>query len=157
MSKPIVPCLWFDANAEEAVNYYVSIFKDSGVLHIDRYSDAGPNHDATVVVVDFEINGQPFQAFNGGPMFTFSEAISFVVKCANQAEVDYYWDILTKEGEESQCGWLKDKYGVSWQIVPTVLNELLRDPDREKAGKVMRRFMQMQKLDVAELQAAYDS
>lgn len=157
MSKPIIPCLWFDANAEEAVNDYVSIFKDSKVLHIDRYRDAGPNHDATVVVIDFEINGQPFQAFNGGPMFTFSEAISFVVECATQADVDSYWDTLTKEGEKSQCGWLKDKYGVSWQIVPTVLNELLRDPDREKAGKVMRRFLQMQKLDVAELQAAYDS
>ena len=157
MSKSIVPCLWFDANAEEAVNYYVSIFKDSKVRHIDRYSDAGPNHDATVVVVDFEINGQPFQAFNGGPMFTFSEAISFVVECANQAEVDDYWDTLTKEGEESQCGWLKDKYGVSWQIVPRVLNELLRDADREKAGKVMRRFLQMRKLDIAELQSAYNS
>ena len=157
MSKSIVPCLWFDANAEEAVNYYVSIFKDAEVLHIDRYSDAGPNHDATVVVVDFEINGQPFQAFNGGPMFTFSEAISFVVECADQAEVDYYWDALTKEGEESQCGWLKDKYGVSWQIVPRALNELLRDADREKAGKVMRRFLQMRKLDIAELQSAYNS
>jgi predicted 3-demethylubiquinone-9 3-methyltransferase (glyoxalase superfamily) len=157
MSKPIVPCLWFDANAEEAVNYYVSIFKDSKILHVDRYSDAGPNNDATVVVIDFEINGQRFQAFNGGPMFTFSEAISFVVECADQAEVDYYWNTFTKEGEESQCGWLKDKYGVSWQIVPTRLEELLRDPDQKRAGQVMRRMLQMKKLDIAELQAAYES
>lgn len=156
MSKPIAPCLWFDANAEEAVNYYVSIFKDSKVLHVDRYSDVGPDPDAPVVFIEFQINGQPFQAINGGPEFTFSEAISFSVECADQAEVDYYWNTLTKEGEESQCGWLKDKYGVSWQIVPTRLEELLRDPDREKAGKVMRRMLQMQKLDVAELQTAYD-
>lgn len=156
MSKPIAPCLWFDANAEEAVNYYVSIFKDSKVLHVDRYSDVGPDPDAPVVFIEFQINGQPFQAINGGPEFTFSEAISFSVECADQAEVDYYWNALTKEGEESQCGWLKDKYGVSWQIVPTRLEELLRDPDREKAGKVMRRMLQMKKLDVAELQAAYD-
>jgi predicted 3-demethylubiquinone-9 3-methyltransferase (glyoxalase superfamily) len=157
MSKPIVPCLWFDANAEEAVNYYVSVFKNSKVVHIDRFSEFGPNHDMTVVVIDFELDGRPFQAFNGGPMFRFSEAISFVVECVDQAEVDYYWDTFTKEGEASQCGWLKDKYGVSWQIVPTGLSALLRDPDRAKAGKVMRRLLEMQKIDVAELQAACDS
>ncbi len=157
MNKPVYPCLWFDSNAEEAVNYYLSIFKNSKILHTDRFSEAGPNHDATVVVIDFEINGQPFQAFNGGPMFSFSEAVSFVVECADQAEVDYYWETFTREGEASQCGWLKDKYGVSWQIVPTVLSELLRDPDREKSGKVMRSLMEMQKLDIAELRAAYDS
>lgn len=157
MSKPITPCLWFDANAEEAVDYYVSVFKDSRVLHVDRFTDSGPNHDATVVVIDFELTGRPFQAFNGGPMFTFSEAISFVVECADQTEVDYYWNTLTAEGQESQCGWLKDKYGISWQIVPAALGELLRDPDRAKAGKVMRRLLEMQKLDIAELQAAYAS
>lgn len=157
MTNPIVPCLWFDNQAEEAANYYVSIFKDGKILTVDHYADSGPNYDQTVTVVDFEINGQRFQAFNGGPLFKFSEAISFVVECANQADVDYYWNALTKEGEESQCGWLKDKYGVSWQIVPTVLNDLLRDPDKAKAGKVMRRMLQMRKLDIAELQAAYDS
>lgn len=157
MNKPVYPCLWFDSNAEEAVTYYLSVFKNSKLLHTDRFSEAGPNHDATVTVIDFEINGQPFQAFNGGPMFSFSEAVSFVVECADQAEVDYYWENFTREGEASQCGWLKDKFGVSWQIVPTVLIELLRDPDREKSGKVMRSLMEMQKLDIAELQAAYDS
>lgn len=155
MSKPIAPCLWFNANAEEAVNYYVSIFKDSKVLHVDRYSDVGPDPNAPVIYIEFQINGQSFGAINGGPEFTFSEAISFIVECADQAEVDYYWNTLTKEGEESQCGWLKDKYGVSWQIVPTVLNDLIRDPDRERAGQVMRRMLQMKKLDIAELQAAY--
>lgn len=156
MSKPIAPCLWFNTNAEEAVNYYVSIFKDSKVLHVDRYSDVGPDPNAPVIYIEFQINGQSFGAINGGPEFTFSEAISFIVECADQAEVDYYWNTLTKEGEESQCGWLKDKYGVSWQIVPTVLNDLIRDPDRERAGQVMRRMLQMKKLDIAELQAAYD-
>ncbi len=110
MSKPIAPCLWFNNNAEEAVNYYVSVFKDSKVLHIDRYSDVGPDPDAPVVFIEFQINGQPFQAINGGPMFTFSEAISFCIECADQDELDYYWNTLIDDGgEPSQCGWLKDK------------------------------------------------
>jgi predicted 3-demethylubiquinone-9 3-methyltransferase (glyoxalase superfamily) len=122
-------------------------------LHIDRFSHAGPDADAPVVFIDFLINGQPFQPINGGPEFSFTEAVSFSIPCANQEEVDYYWDTLTKEGEPSQCGWLKDKYGVSWQEVPTVLT--VRDADRVRAGQVMRRMLQMTKIDIAELQAAY--
>jgi predicted 3-demethylubiquinone-9 3-methyltransferase (glyoxalase superfamily) len=155
--NPIAPCLWFVGNAEEAVNYYVSVFKGARVLHVDRYSDVGPDPAAPVVFIEFELNGQPFQAINGGPEFTFfTEAISLSIACADQAEVDYYWNALTEGGEPSQCGWLKDRYGVSWQVVPRRLFELLRDPDREKAGRVMRRMLQMSKIDVAELEAAYD-
>lgn len=157
MTKPIAPCLWFDGNAEEAVEYYVSIFENSRVLHVDRFSDVGPDPDAPVVFIEFQINGQPFQAVNGGPEFSFTEAVSFAIECANQAEVDHYWNTLTQDGgEPSQCGWLKDKYGVSWQVVPRRLNELLRDADRERAGQTMRRMLQMTKLDIAELQVAYD-
>jgi predicted 3-demethylubiquinone-9 3-methyltransferase (glyoxalase superfamily) len=156
MTQPISPCLWFDGNAEDAVNYYVSVFKDSKIVHVDRFSDVGPDPDAPVVFIEFQINGQPFQAINGGPEFSFSEAVSFSIACANQDEVDYYWDTLTQGGEPGPCGWLKDKYGVSWQVVPTALTELLRDADRERAGQVMRRMLQMSKLDVAELEAAYE-
>jgi predicted 3-demethylubiquinone-9 3-methyltransferase (glyoxalase superfamily) len=157
VKQPIAPCLWFDSIAEEAVNYYVSVFPDSRVLHVDRYSDVGPDPEAPVVFIEFQINGQPFQAINDGPLFTFSEAISFSIECEDQQEVDYYWNTLIGDGgEPSECGWLKDKYGVSWQVVPRVLNELLRDADRERGGRVMRRMLQMQKLDIAELQAAYD-
>ena len=156
MTQPIAPCLWFDGNAEEAVNYYVSVFKDSRVLHVDRFSDAGPDPDAPVVFIEFQINGQPFQAINGGPEFTFTEAVSFAIECASQDEVDYYWDTLTEGGEPSQCGWLKDRHGVSWQVVPRVLNDLLRDADRTRAGQVMRRMLQMSKLDIADLRAAYN-
>lgn len=158
MTPPIAPCLWFDSNAEEAANYYVSVFKDSRVLHIDRFSDVGPDPDAPVVFIEFQINGQPFQAINGGPLFTFSEAVSFCIECADQAELDYYWDTLIGDGgEPSACGWLKDKYGVSWQVVPKVLNEMMRSDDRERAGQAMRKMLQMSKLDVAELEAAYDA
>jgi predicted 3-demethylubiquinone-9 3-methyltransferase (glyoxalase superfamily) len=157
MTKPIAPCLWFDGKAEEAVDYYVSVFKDSKVLHVDRFSDAGPDSASSVVFIEFQINGQPFQALDGGPEFKFSEAISFAIECADQEEVDYYWDTLTADGgQPSECGWLKDKYGVSWQVVPTALQDLLRDPDRERAGQVMRKMLQMSKLNIAELQAAYD-
>jgi predicted 3-demethylubiquinone-9 3-methyltransferase (glyoxalase superfamily) len=158
MPQPIAPCLWFDNNAEEAVNYYVSVFKDSKIKHIDRYSDEGPDPEARVVFIEFQINGQPFQAINAeGPMFKFSEAISFCIECADQAELDYYWDTLVGDGgEESECGWLKDKYGVSWQVVPTVLNEMMRSSDRKRGGQAMRKMLTMQKLNVDELQAAYD-
>lgn len=157
MNQPIAPCLWFNQNAEEAVNYYVSLFKDSKVLHVDRYSDTGPDPDAPAVFIEFQINGQPFQAINGGPEFTFSEAISFSIACADQAEVDHYWNTFIEDGgEPSQCGWLKDRYGVSWQIVPTRLMELMRDDDRERAGQAMRRMLQMTKIDIAELEAAYN-
>lgn len=157
MTRPIAPCLWFDSNAEEAVDFYVSVFKESKIVEVGRFTDEGPAPDAPVLWIDFQINGQPFQAINGGPLFTFSEAISFAIECEDQAEVDYYWEALTKGGgEPSECGWLKDRFGVSWQVVPRVLRELLQDPDPERAGQVMRRMLQMQKLDVAELQAAYD-
>jgi predicted 3-demethylubiquinone-9 3-methyltransferase (glyoxalase superfamily) len=125
-------------------------------LDIDRFSDVGPDADAPVVFIKFQINGQPFQALNGGPEFSFTEAVSFSIPCANQEEVDYYWDTLTREGEPSQCGWLKDKYGVRWQVVPTVLTDLLRDADRERAGQVMRPMLQMSKFDVAEVDVPGD-
>jgi predicted 3-demethylubiquinone-9 3-methyltransferase (glyoxalase superfamily) len=155
MTQPIAPCLWFDGNAEEAVQFYVSVFPNSRVTHVDRYSDAGPDPDAPVVYIAFELNNQPFGAINGGPAFHFTEAISFAISCADQAEVDHYWDALIAGGEPMQCGWLKDRYGVSWQVVPQRLFDLLRDPDRERAGRVMRRMLEMVKLDVAELEAAF--
>jgi predicted 3-demethylubiquinone-9 3-methyltransferase (glyoxalase superfamily) len=155
MTRPIAPCLWFNGNAEEALAYYVSIFKDSGILHVDRYNDVGPDPDAPVVFIEFQLNGQPFQAINGSREFGFTDAISLAIPCADQAEVDYYWDALTAGGGEPRaCGWLKDKYGVSWQVVPTALFDLLRDADRERAGRVMRHMLQMSKLDIAELEAA---
>ncbi len=159
MPPPIAPCLWFENNnAEEAVNYYVSVFKDSKVLHVDRYIDVGPDPDAPVVFIEFQINGQPFQAINGGPFFTFSEAISFCIECADQAELDYYWDTLIGDGgAASECGWLKDKYGVSWQVVPKVLNDMMRSADTVRAGQTMRKMLTMQKLNVAELEAAYNA
>ncbi len=158
MPKPIAPCLWFDNKAEEAANYYVSVFKNSQVTNIDRYSDEGPDPAGSTVYVEFEINGQPFAALDGGPLFTFSEAVSFVIEVADQAELDYYWDTLVRDGgEESQCGWLKDKYGVSWQVTPTALNEMMRSVDRKRAGQAMRKMLTMQKLNVAELQAAFDA
>jgi predicted 3-demethylubiquinone-9 3-methyltransferase (glyoxalase superfamily) len=157
MKQPITPCLWFDGNAEEAANYYVSMFKDSKIVHVDRFSEEGPNPDAPVIFVEFEINGQPFQAINGGPEFTFSEAVSFTIACADQEEVDFYWNTFIQDGgEPSQCGWLKDRYGVSWQIIPTRLMELMRDSDSVRASQVMRRMLQMAKLDIAELEAAYN-
>jgi predicted 3-demethylubiquinone-9 3-methyltransferase (glyoxalase superfamily) len=156
MAQPIAPCLWFDNNAEEAVDFYVSVFEDSKVEYVGRFTHEGAAPDAPVMYIDFQINGQPFQAVNGGPLFSFTEAISFAIECADQEEVDYYWNALTANGgEPSECGWLKDKYGVSWQVTPRMLAEALRDPDREAAGRVLRRMLQMQKLDVAELQAAY--
>ena len=157
MVKPIAPCLWFNGNAEEAVDFYVSIFKDSSITHVDRFDEDRPSPDAPVLFIEFEINGQPFQALNGGPQFTFSEAISLSIEVADQKELDYYWDALLEGGEESQCGWLKDKFGVSWQVVPSMLNDLLRDPDQERASQVMRKMMEMVKLDIAPLQAAYDA
>jgi len=156
MSNPIAPCLWFPGNAEEAANYYVSVFKNSRILHIDRFSDVGPDPDAPVVFMEFELNGQPFQAINGGSEFPFTEAVSFSIECENQEEVDHYWNTLVDGGEESQCGWLKDRYGVSWQIVPKQLNEYLRDDDRVRAGQVMRKMLQQQKIVIAELDAAYN-
>jgi predicted 3-demethylubiquinone-9 3-methyltransferase (glyoxalase superfamily) len=153
--KRITPFLWFDNNAEEAMQFYTSIFKDSKVGSVSRYGDAGPGPKGAVMTAAFELDGQEFIALNGGPQFKFTEAISFVINCTSQEEVDYYWQRLTTGGQESQCGWLKDKFGLSWQVVPTILSQLLQDKDREKAGRVMNAMLQMSKIDIAALQRAH--
>jgi len=155
MPQRITPFLWFDDNAEQAANFYVSVFPNSEVTEVSHYGEASPGVAGSVMVVSFRLDGQQFSALNGGPEFTFSEAVSFVIDCESQKEVDYYWDTLTKEGEPSQCGWLKDKYGVSWQVVPRVLMEMLQDEDRERAGRVMQAMLQMGKIDIAKLEEAY--
>jgi predicted 3-demethylubiquinone-9 3-methyltransferase (glyoxalase superfamily) len=154
----ISACLWFDGQAEEAAKFYVSVFPNSEIRAVSRYGEGAPMPAGTALVVDFVIDGVPFQALNGGPQFVFSEAISFVVDAPTQAEIDRYWELLTADGgEPSMCGWLKDKYGLSWQIVPPILGELMSDPDPEKSARVMQAMLQMRKLDIAALQAAYDS
>ena len=153
--EKITPFLWFDTQAEEAANYYVSIFANSRILKIARYGEAGPGHKGTVMTVAFEINGQQFTAINGGPQFTFSEAISFVVSCETQAEIDTLWGKLSAGGKESRCGWLKDRYGLSWQLVPTVLPELLGDKDSARAQRAMQAMLKMGKLDIATLKRAH--
>ena len=154
--QKITPFLWFDNNAEEAVNFYVSIFKNSKVVSIARYGDAGPGPKGSVMTAKFQLNGQEFVALNGGPHFKFTEAVSFVVNCETQREVDEFWEKLSEGGEESRCGWLKDKYGLSWQIVPTILVELLQDKDPEKAKRVMEAMLQMNKIDIKKLKQAYE-
>ncbi|MCU1648967.1 MAG: hypothetical protein JWQ60_116 [Pseudonocardia sp.] len=154
--SPITTCLWFDNQAEEAANYYLGIFKDSTLGSIVRYTEAGPGPAGSVLTVEFELNGQKFVGVNGGPMFTFSEAISFQIRCADQGEVDYYWSRLTEGGEEVQCGWLKDRYGVSWQVVPAALVEMVSDPDPVKAARTTEAMLAMTKLDIAALRRAYD-
>jgi len=152
----IVPCLWMDDRIEEAVNFYVSVFGDARIIKTDGYSDAGPGQKGKVMTVEFEIEGQRFMALNGGPIFKFNEAVSFVVNCKTQAEVDYFWEKLTADGgQESQCAWLKDKYGLSWQIVPEALQRYLADPDRTKANRVMEAMLKMQKIDISALDRAY--
>ena len=148
------PCLWFDTEAEEAAELYTSIFPNSRIVDVARYGSAGPRPEGMVMTVAFELGGQPFLALNGGPDFTFTEAVSFEVECADQAEVDRYWDKLTDGGEEGPCGWLKDRYGLSWQIVPKALTELIADPDREKSQRVMKAMLEMKKIDVAALERA---
>jgi predicted 3-demethylubiquinone-9 3-methyltransferase (glyoxalase superfamily) len=152
----ITPFLWFNDQAEEAAKFYTSIFKNSRIGKITRYGESGPGPAGSVMTVAFELNGQEFVALNGGPLFKFNEAISFVVNCETQAEVDDYWSKLTAGGEEVQCGWLKDKYGLSWQVVPTVLPELLSDPDPVKAQRVMAAMLQMKKIDIDSLRRAYE-
>jgi predicted 3-demethylubiquinone-9 3-methyltransferase (glyoxalase superfamily) len=152
--QKITPFLWFDNNAEDAVNFYVSIFKDSKILSVARYGDAGPGPKGTVMTANFRLNGQEFVALNGGPHFKFTEAISFVVNCETQAEVDEFWEKLSAGGTESQCGWLKDKFGLSWQIVPTVLPELLQNKEAGKAQRVMQAMLQMKKIDINTLKQA---
>ena len=154
--QKITPFLWFDNQAEGAMNFYVSIFKNSKVLGVTRYGDTGPGPKGTVMTAKFQLEGQEFIALNGGPHFKFTEAVSFVVNCESQEEVDYFWEKLSEGGAESQCGWLKDKYGLSWQIVPTVLVEMLQDKDPEKSQRVMKAMMEMVKIDIKKLKEAYD-
>jgi predicted 3-demethylubiquinone-9 3-methyltransferase (glyoxalase superfamily) len=159
--QKIVPCLWFDTQAEEAVNLYISLFDNSKILNVTHYDEDSAKVSGqpagSVLTVSFLLDGQEFMAMNGGPAFKFTEAVSFIVNCETQEEVDRLWDKLTADGgEESQCGWLKDKYGLSWQIVPTALGEMLSDPDPVKAQRVMQAMLQMKKLDVAGLRRAYE-
>ena len=160
-SQRITPCLWFDDQAEQAVAFYTSIFKNSKVGDVSRYGEAGREvhgkTPGTVMTLAFELDGQPLTALNGGPVFTFNEASSLQVSCETQQEVDYYWEKLAKGGDEraQQCGWLKDRFGVSWQIVPRALIEMIKDPDPEKSGRVMQAMLRMKKIDIAELKRAY--
>jgi predicted 3-demethylubiquinone-9 3-methyltransferase (glyoxalase superfamily) len=154
--RRITPCLWFDGRAEEAMNFYAGIFENAKIGGIMRRGDAGPGQKGPILSVTFELDGQEFIGLNGGPMFTFSPAISFFVRCETQEEVDRYWVRLLEGGTPQQCGWLTDKFGVSWQVVPAVLGDMLRDMDTAKADRVMRAMMQMVKLDIRLLQEAYD-
>lgn len=153
--QKITPFLWFNGQAEEAMNFYVSIFKNSKVVSVQRYGDAGPGPKGSVMSATFQLEGQDFYALNGGPQFTFTPAISFFVSCETQSEVDELWEKLSAGGEKGRCAWLKDKFGLSWQIVPTALGKLLADKDPEKSKRVMQAMMKMDKIDIAGLQKAY--
>ena len=152
--QKITPCLWFDTEGEEAAKFYTSVFPNSRIVEVTRYGSAGPRAEGLVMTVTFELDGQMFTALNGGPDFTFDEAISFEVSCESQEEVDSYWKTLSEGGEEGPCGWLKDRFGVSWQIIPTVLPRLLADPDQEKAQRVMAAMLKMRKIEIDELERA---
>ena len=153
--QKITPFLWFDNNAEEAMNFYVSIFKDAKILTVTRYGEAGPGPAGTVMTAEFQLFGQEYVALNGGPRFKFTEAISFVVNCESQEEVDNYWEKLSEGGEKSRCGWLKDKFGLWWQVVPTILAELMSDPDAQKSQRVMQAMLQMDKIEIEPLKRAH--
>ncbi len=161
-SQKITPCLWFDDQAEEAVRFYTSIFPNSRIGDISRYGKEGQEihgkPESSVLTVEFELDGHRFTALNGGPIFRFTEAVSFQISCRSQQEVDHYWEKLTEGGDAQaqQCGWLKDRFGLSWQVVPDILQKLLADPDRIKAGRTMQALLQMKKLDIAALQSAFD-
>ena len=155
--QKITPCLWFDTEGEEAAKLYTSVFPNSKILDVARYGSAGPRPEGTVMTVSFELDGQKFVALNGGPQFTFNEAVSFQVMCESQDEVDTYWSKLSEGGEEGPCGWLKDRFGLSWQIVPTRLNELLADPDRERSQRVMQAMLGMKKIEIPELERAAEA
>ncbi len=160
--QKITPNLWFDNEAKDAAEFYISVFKDGKITNVSRYdapsAEVSGQPDGSVLTVEFEIMGQSFLALNGGPLFKFSEAISFAIDCKDQEEVDYFWNRLTADGgEESQCGWLKDKYGLSWQVVPKVLSTLLASPDKAKASKAMKAMLEMKKLDVAKLEEAFNN
>jgi predicted 3-demethylubiquinone-9 3-methyltransferase (glyoxalase superfamily) len=152
----ITPCLWFDTEAEEAAAFYTSVFPNARIVHVSHYGSAGPRPEGMVMEVEFEVDGRSFLALNGGPQFRFTEAISLQADCRDQAEVDRLWDTLSEGGEEGPCGWLKDRYGVSWQIVPSRMYELIADPDPERAQRAVAAMLQMGKLDIAELERAAD-
>jgi predicted 3-demethylubiquinone-9 3-methyltransferase (glyoxalase superfamily) len=152
----ITPCLWFDHQGEEAATFYTSVFPNSRITEVTRYGTAGPGKEGAVMTVSFSLDGEDYVALNGGPAFTFTEAISLQVYCADQDEVDHYWATLAEGGEESMCGWLKDRYGLSWQIVPTALLELTADPDRERSARAFAAMLTMKKIDIAELYRAAD-
>ena len=156
MQQRITPNLWFDTEAEEAAAFYTSVFENSRVVNVTHYTDAGPRPAGMVMTVEFELDGQRFVAINGGPDFSFDEAVSFAISCETQDEVDYYWERLSEGGEEGPCGWLKDRYGLSWQVVPTGIDELFADPDRERATRAMQAMLTMGKLDIAALRSAAD-
>jgi predicted 3-demethylubiquinone-9 3-methyltransferase (glyoxalase superfamily) len=157
LKHPIIPNLWFDTQAEEAATFYCEVFPDSRVVSTAHYTEAGPGKPGSVMTVEWELNGQRFVGINGGPEFTFSEAVSFQVTCETQQELDYYWDKLREGGgEEGPCGWLKDRYGLSWQVVPTGMEELFSDPDQSRAQRAMQAMLGMKKLDIAALQRAAD-
>ncbi|MFH8567460.1 VOC family protein [Streptomyces sp. NPDC017993] len=153
----ITPNLWFDTQSKEAAEFYVSVFPNSQVKDITYYGEAGPREAGMVLTVNFLLDGQEYTAINGGPDFTFSEAISLLINCADQDEIDYYWEKLSDGGEKGPCGWLKDKYGLSWQVAPTGMEELLNDPDQERAQRAMKAMLGMKKIDIAALQAAADA
>ena len=154
-TQKITPYLWFDHQAEEAAAFYTSLFPGSSIISVSRFPEGAPQPAGSVLSVVFELAGQQFVALNGGPAFTFTEAVSFFVNCADQAEVDHYWNRLLDGGQAQQCGWLKDRFGVSWQIIPTALGEMLGDPDPAKAGRTMQAMLQMSKIDIAALRRAY--
>jgi predicted 3-demethylubiquinone-9 3-methyltransferase (glyoxalase superfamily) len=154
ITQTITPCLWFDTEGEDAATFYTSIFPDSRIVEVALYGDAGPREAGTVMTVVFELDGQRFLALNGGPQFAFTEAVSFSVSCETQEEVDRYWNALSEGGEEGPCGWLKDRFGLSWQIVPRVLPELLTGSDRERSQRVMRAMLSMRKIEIDELERA---
>ena len=156
MQQKIIPNLWFDTEAEEAAGFYTSVFENSRIVNVAHYPEGGPGPAGTVMTVEWELDGQRFVGINGGPQFTFSEAVSFQITCETQDEVDYYWDQLSAGGEEGQCGWLKDRYGLSWQIIPTALTELVSDPDTEKSQAAMKAMLGMRKIDIEALRRAAD-
>ena len=156
MEQKIIPNLWFDTEAEEAAAFYTSVFKNSRIVNVTHYTEAGPRQAGMVMTVEFELDGQRFVGINGGPEFKFDEAVSFQIDCETQDEVDYFWDRLSEGGKESQCGWLADRYGLSWQVVPTGMEELFADPDPERAKQAMQAMLGMRKLDIAALRAAAD-
>lgn len=156
MKQKLTPNLWFDTEAEEAANFYVSVFENSRIVSLTHYPESGPRETGMVMTVEFELDGQRFVGINGGSQFKFDEAVSFEIDCETQDEIDYFWEKLSEGGEQDQCGWLKDRYGLSWQVVPTGMEELFADPDPERVNRAMKAMLGMKKLDIAELQLAAD-